>query len=450
MATGLEAPVRKSKGHKAPAEDLDLLFDTPVANAAPPATPAAVSVPAHGANAPTPPPELPAGRISAPRATIVDPPRVAPIHPPIGGQVPALAEADLDLDTLCRADFEAAERAASRTSHPIHTVVRRSDKAVWLFASAAVVVAVTGGLLIWRPWTAISADINMVTTSATTTEQSAPPAGLMPQGLVQDGAGVAPVPVLPESTAAVVGAGDSAAQADSADLAAAEEIIATSRPAFRAPIEVAAPDLTPGTELRAQLSAEISTPTAAAPAEMVRRIEVAQLQAQQELAAQLVGFRNVFAAYRLDTREGVNQSRTIWNGGADAIRQYRARIGRLEKAYEDSVLASQRAHGWSGEDLRRWATRRSLAEPGEVSQLADLMFSQVAEALDILTALDGQYEIKNGVIRFRNPASGIRFTAVRTWVAQRRENWAATPESARPYTITAILGALGEGIPAVE
>jgi gentisate 1,2-dioxygenase len=78
------------------------------------------------------------------------------------------------------------------------------------------------------------------------------------------------------------------------------------------------------------------------------------------------------------------------------------------------------------------------------------MFSQVGEALDILAAMEGQYEVKGNIIRFRNPASGSRFVMVRTWVEQRMGNWATTPESARPFTVTAILQALGEGLPAVE
>jgi hypothetical protein len=252
---------------------------------------------------------------------------------------------------------------------------------------------------------------------------------------------------VPDSATATAGPGDSAALAESVAVAAAEEIIATSRPELSAPVEMAAPDLTPGVA-----APEAAAPAAAtvAPVELVRRLEVAERQAHQDLVSRLIGFRNVLGSYRLDTREGITQARGVWNNGADAIRQYRARIGRLEHAYEDSVLASQRSQRWSGEEMRRWATRRSLAEPAETAQMADLMFSQVGEALDMLAAMEGQYDVKGNIIRFRNPAAGSRFVMVRTWVEQRMGNWATTPESARPFTVTAILQALGEGLPAVE
>jgi gentisate 1,2-dioxygenase len=100
--------------------------------------------------------------------------------------------------------------------------------------------------------------------------------------------------------------------------------------------------------------------------------------------------------------------------------------------------------------MRAWAGHQGQAEPVETSQLIDLMFSQVGEGLDLLAALDGQYEIKGGVIVFKNPASGTRYTSIRSWVDQRMQAWAGTPESARPYSVSAILRALGEGLPASQ
>jgi len=122
----------------------------------------------------------------------------------------------------------------------------------------------------------------------------------------------------------------------------------------------------------------------------------------------------------------------------------------MEKAYEDSVLTSQRAKRWSSEEMRAWAGHQSQAEPVETSQLIDLMFSQVSEGLDLLAALDGQYQIKGGVITFKNPTSGTRYMSIRTWVDQRMQAWSGTPESARAYSVSAILRALGDGLPETQ
>jgi hypothetical protein len=100
--------------------------------------------------------------------------------------------------------------------------------------------------------------------------------------------------------------------------------------------------------------------------------------------------------------------------------------------------------------MRGWATRQSLAEPGETSQMVDLMLTQVNAGLGLLAGLEGQYEIRNGKIRFRNPDSASRYLSIRTWVEQRTESWSSTPEGARPHTVTMILRALGEGFPPIE
>jgi hypothetical protein len=184
-----------------------------------------------------------------------------------------------------------------------------------------------------------------------------------------------------------------------------------------------------------------------APTELTTRLEAAERLAQLELGSKLGGFHALLAPNRLATPEGVTAARTAWATGAEVIRQYRGRIARLESAYEDSVLTSQRAQRWPSEQMRAWAGHQSQAEPVETSQLADLMFSQVSEGLDILAALDGKYEIKDGLLSFKNPASGTRYASIRIWVEQRMQAWSSTPESARPNSVSAILRALGDGFP---
>jgi hypothetical protein len=192
--------------------------------------------------------------------------------------------------------------------------------------------------------------------------------------------------------------------------------------------------------------------TSVAPSELVRRLEAAQHDAQLDLTGRLgtIGFRGVINPSRLGTPALIAAATSAWSGGVDAIRGYRARIARVEKAYEDSVLTAQRSQRWSPAEMRAWATRQSLSEPNESSQLLDLMFSQVSEGLEILAALPGDYTIKGDHIAFKNTASATRYASIRGWVEQRQTNWAGTPEGARPYTVSATLRALGDGFPAVE
>jgi hypothetical protein len=445
MATGMESPVRKSNGHKAVSEDLDLLFDTPIADAVPPAQPAAVAVPHPGSVAPAPPPPAPPPA-AAPKP-VLEAPRPEQQRGITVKAVIVREQEDLTIPGHAWVDAPVAPAAeAAQVAQPIHTAAPGGRSYGFAVVAGAVVVVAAGALLLLRPWSGSRAEATATPESRPSVAPSAPPAGLMPQGLVAGGAAAttSPSALSPADSIAAKGARDSVVPADSGTDSPLEEVIAT-RPEFKAPVAVSPAELSLDADLGTAPSA-----TSVAPSELIRRLETSERQAQQDLNARLAGFRNVFAGSRLASREGVNQARAAWIGGADAVRQYRVRIARLQLAYEDSVLASQRASRWSGDDIRKWASRRSLAEPAETSQMADLMFSQVAEALDILSTLDGQYELKGNVIRFRNPVSGTRFMSVRTWVEQRMDNWSSTPESARPYTITAILQALGQGLPAVE
>jgi hypothetical protein len=264
--------------------------------------------------------------------------------------------------------------------------------------------------------------------------QGLPPFAGGPETTTAAGALAKPTPV------ATLPAGIS----DSPATAATEEVIQP-RPSLNTDVPVPTTDLDLGTDLTPSPAA-----TSVSPSELARRLEGAERQAQQELAARLGGFKSLLGIARLATSDKAAQAQAAWNSGADAIRQYRARIARLEQAYEDSALASQRTQRWTGDAMRGWATRQSLAEPGETSQMADLMLNQVSEGLGLLAGLDGQYEIHDGRVKFKNPASASRYVSIATWVAQRTESWAATPEGARPHTVAMILRALGDGFPPME
>jgi hypothetical protein len=337
-------------------------------------------------------------------------------------------------------------------AHPLHTPHPAQGKSnAMLFGGGLAILAVAGTLLAWRPWKD-GASVSEANAQPTAPIQQAAPAPAL-AGPAMVGA-PSPTPIRSTTTTAGAttptkpGAGKPGeAVPANTDSAADDQVIAVSQPSFRADVAMpGAVDLNLGSPDRAK-SAVVTSPT-----ELVRRMVTAERLAQQELNSKLAsaGFRNLLSSDHLNSASGVGSARSAWTAGADAVRQYRGRIARLESAYEDSVLSAQRAQRWSSEEMRAWASRQSLAEPAESSQLADLMFSQVNEGLEILAALSGEYTVKGPLITFKNATSATRYTSIRGWVEQRTSTWTGIPETARPYSVTVILHALGEGFPAAQ
>ena len=158
----------------------------------------------------------------------------------------------------------------------------------------------------------------------------------------------------------------------------------------------------------------------------------------------------IFSASRLSSSEGITDAASAWSAGSEAIAQYRTRVARIEKAYDDSVLASQRSGKWPPNELRAWAGRTSFVEPTDLTQASDLMFKQVSEVLALLDKQQGAFEVKGGAFAFRDLSLKQEYNAKRIWIAQRMDSWSSMPESARPLTVTQILKALGDGLPGVR
>ena len=454
MDQGMERPARSSTGHRTVTGDADSLFDTPLADARPAAQAATSVAPTQS---PSPAAAKPRGsgpqlvvEENKPKTAAGEPPvtataSVAPrVSGPVAPRISAPRRAPVavfeeDLDIPGPPLLESPLLALSRVTEPTPTAVSRGSMGL-VIGSSTVVMLAAGALTLWRPWS-----------HHPSASDAANPSRIMagsdsPTVTVTEGT-TAPVPPAPQVKPASTGISpvkppEASAHSDSAG---AEQIIAAARPNFHTDDPVPAADLGLSTDLAATPAVAV-----AAPSELARRLDAAEKQAQQDLNARLSNFHGLLVASRLGSSEGVSQARTAWNSGADAIRQYRARISRLEQAYEDSVLASQRAKHWAAEDMRAWAVHQSLAEPAETSQLADLMLSQVAEGFEILAALDGQYEVKDNALHFKNPASATRYLSIRTWVEQRMQSWSSTPEGARPTTVSLILRALGDGFPQVE
>ena len=446
MNDGIESPVRTSAGQKAIPEDLDLLFDAPLPekpgeSPAPTRGIAVVGAPRKGS------PAQRSGKtpaVQADSAAATAPVTEKTESAPADGSAPAAtaigrieaAPVDLEIPSGPLVETPTAPVADAPTRQSIPS---RSNSL--MVGGAIALLAVVGTLLAWRPWKGSS---SVTEATAETPTFTSPLVGAP-----------APTPIRTATTTAAPGKSgtptkpaDGSPSGTKTDSAAEDVVIAVAKPTFRTDLAVPAPaDLGVG-------QAVIGRPSGvtASPSQLAARLLAAERQAQQELDGRLsaAGFSNVLGAGRLGTASGVGVARSAWSAGAEAIRLYRGRLARLESAYEDSVLSAQRAQRWSSEEMRAWASRQSLAEPAETSQLADLMFSQVNEGLEILAALDGDYTIKDQSISFKNATSATRYTSIRGWVEQRTSSWSGIPESARPYSVTAILHALGEGFPAAQ
>ena len=438
MDGGIESPVRNSAGYKTVPEDLDLLFDAPLPqNAGQPGEPvrghAVAGVPPKGAptnrSGKTPAVQVPADSQATDAASQL------------------VSRIDPDLEIPSGSLLESENPAPAPVQPP-----RAPGKSnAMLFGGGLAIIAVAATLLAWRPWkgggAVADASAQPQPTTQTQTQTQAPVPEPEPAGPAMVGA-PAPTPIHPPVAATTTPSKPAGNKPDAADSATEDQVLAVAKPTFRADVAMpGAADLNLGAR-----DAGTSTGATSSPTELVRRLVTAERLAQQELNNKLAaaGFRNVLSAEHLSSASGVGAARSAWGAGADAIRQFRGRIARLESAYEDSVLSSQRAQRWSSEEMRAWATRQSLAEPTESSQLADLMFSQVNEGLEILAALSGEYSVKGQTISFKNTTSATRYTSIRGWVEQRTSSWTGIPETARPYSVTAILHALGEGFPAVQ
>jgi hypothetical protein len=431
MDGGIESPVRTSAGFKTIPEDFTLL------NEGESVEPHAPSLSTTGKSAALTP------RSGKQHAVVI---------PPEAPAIPAVpAPSPLASLTPVPEEVAAEPQAPPAVNHAPATSWATGARTSYLGGGIALVV-IAVGLLAWKPWQGNGTPAS--TAAQTARQQPESVYDPSPNSLVTPVSATTPPPlgnltgagaVVPPNGSKTTAENPKAVEAKPAavDSAKKEEVVLAARPEFGGGMPVG--EISLGADVPAK-----STASAVAPSELVRRLNSAQKDAQLDLNGRLVslGFRGVINPARLGSPALVAAARTAWSGGVDAIRTYRSRIARIEKAYEDSVLTSQRAQRWSGEEMRAWTTRQSLSEPSDASQLSDLMFTQVGEGLELLASTD--FTIKGDKITFKDAGSATRYTSIRGWVEQRMATWSSTPESARPYSISATLRALGDGFPTVE
>lgn len=410
MDSGLDTPLRTSSGHQVIEQGVEKLLDI-----------------MPGPTRPEPP--KPAPKAHMPEVAI--PPAPVRLVPPV---------------------VEALAQEHEHPAAPIHRPRAQKGKA-GVIAGALGVVALLGVVaFVWKPWAPTSQDAASTAESpaATTTVQTPT---LTPQAVAQatTGAGTQPPSTQPAPIATQPAPPVQKPAPAPAETPAPIKVDSAPQEAILAAVK---PDFSTGGDLgdtKVDVPTTIATgAVGVAPSELLRRYNAAAASARQDLYAKLMaaGFIRIFSASRLSTIDGLNSAEGAWNQGGEGIRQYRAKIAKIEKVYDDSVLASQRSGRWPAAELRVWAGRTSFTEPTESAQVSDLMLKQVTELLTLLDSQQGKFEVKGGAFSFKDPDAGQQYNTKRIWVAQRMEQWGSTPEAARPLTVTQILKALGDGLPA--
>ena len=405
------------------------------------------------------------GTIIEDRAPVAVPPAPAPV-PEKAASKPAENGANVWTPTLDRSPFSnlAVEPSVPKPRPQVHAdldveaplvepvqpptpIHHRPEKSkMGLLAGGVGAFALLGIVaFVWKPWASngeAAAPTTVATAAAgpgtTTGDKQANGSQLVQTANAQT------TPATSKTAAAAPGAGDKSVPAPG-DSSHSDEIVAAVRPDFRsAKLDMSAPDV--------EVGPITSGGAGVAPSELTRRYGAVATMVRQDLYNKLMaaGFIRIFSASRLSSSEGITDASTAWIAGSEAIAQYRTRIAKIEKAYEDSVLASQRSGKWEPNELRAWAGRTSFVEPADLTQASDLMFKQVTDVLVLLSKQNGEFEVKGGAFAFKDPNAKQEYNAKRIWIAQRMESWSSTPETARPLTVTQILKALGDGLPGVQ
>ena len=347
-------------------------------------------------------------------------------------------------------DVEAPQVEPVEPPAPIHHRPEKSK--IGLVAGGVGALALLGVVAFWKPWASNGSNTAPTTVASAATNPGA--AATTAAGKPANGSQVvqtASAQSTPNTGKPVAGAQQNPAAGAEKPLSAPvdsgqpDQVVAAVRPDFRsAKLDMSAPDV--------EVATITSGGSGVAPSELTRRFGAAAAAAREDLYSKLMaaGFIRIFSASRLSSSEGITDAASAWSAGSEAIAQYRTRVARIEKAYDDSVLASQRSGKWPPNELRAWAGRTSFVEPTDLTQASDLMFKQVSEVLALLDKQQGAFEVKGGAFAFRDLSLKQEYNAKRIWIAQRMDSWSSTPESARPLTVTQILKALGDGLPGVR
>ena len=398
-----------------------------------------------------PAPISPAAELSSPPVAPA-PALAAPVQPFAPSIASRVVDEELEIPPLSLRTIEPAAISASvpeRAARP-----GKGSRPVRIAAAVLVAVGAIGAVAV--------AVINSSGTPTQTTELSAstnaPSASPAPAVSVPEPTTAAPAPsatraAAPASTPAPVRPAPAPATATAPAPAPGESAVPTAPQLVAAPkvdlnVSTANLDLSP--DVLGSSTASGSGPRLT-PTELATHYTAAYGLARAQLDARMtqVGFENLLAPSRLASRSSLEGARDALTAASQAMKDYRSRTDRIERAYQDSLVQLQRGGRAGPKDVSAAAAKLTLQEPRDAAESADLLLNQMDNALALLIAQEGNYRLSAGTIAFSDASAGREYASLRTWLAGRTDTWAGTPAVAVPPTIRHLLAAIGGGLPRV-
>lgn len=196
----------------------------------------------------------------------------------------------------------------------------------------------------------------------------------------------------------------------------------------------------------AEVSAGVATPRASmgGGAELARGYASTYGTLSREFSAQMdrSGLVRLFSQTQLTTNDGLAGARRALDAAASAVRRYHVMEGVIEKAYQDSARALERA-GASPTDLRDWMTHPSLKESKEAADEGARLIGQIDAVFALLQAQSGHYRINGSEVRFDDSDARARYAELQSWITRRLEHWSGQPASSVPTTVRPLLDGIG-------
>jgi hypothetical protein len=148
---------------------------------------------------------------------------------------------------------------------------------------------------------------------------------------------------------------------------------------------------------------------------LIARYTAAHAAAQDRLEAgmRVARLTNLFATPRLSPGGGVTDTRMGLAGAANFIRVYRQQQTAIERAYQDTVIATARQESWSPKKVRSWYSRTSRKDPASLELLSGSLLASIDSVLALLTDQAGAYKIRGTAIAFEEPSAGQSYGALR-------------------------------------
>lgn len=188
-------------------------------------------------------------------------------------------------------------------------------------------------------------------------------------------------------------------------------------------------------------SAPVSTDRGAT---LARSYAASYATLRAEFASQIArsGLVRLFGQTQLSTADGLAGARRALDAASDAVRQYHASEGVIERAFQDSARTLERS-GAGAKELRDWMTHPVQKESQEAAGEGTRLLGQIDAVFALLQSQSGKYRVEGTRIRFDDPDAAARYADLQSWITRRLEHWSGQPTSSVPTTVEPVLDGVG-------